>query len=99
MALSQLFALPGVDRRSAARSGLKRSRMIFDVMNQTIHTAMAAQACHQSVRPADQNNATPMPPRLRIRSRRLSIKSFVLEYFSLSPSVDLIEIGTVYPMV
>ena len=63
IAVSQGFAPLRGPRRSASRSGLLRRMAIAVAAIQTAITASAAQAGHQSIRPADQKSATPMTTR------------------------------------
>jgi len=66
MAVSQGLAPLRGPRRSASRAGLMRRMTMAVPAIQTNITARAAQAGHQSIRPADQKRATPMPASPRI---------------------------------
>jgi len=58
--VSQRLAPRRGPNRSASSPGLVRRMTTAVAMIQAAMTASSAQACHQSIRPAAQNNATPI---------------------------------------
>jgi len=77
MVMSQSLAPLRGPRRSASRYGLKRKMTMAVAVIQAAITAIAAQAGHQSIRPADQNRATPMTTSPRVSRMAYRAISFV----------------------